>query len=473
MMNESVVEDSTADSRAGGIERDAAAQNVETLQAPAGGYPCFGAPAEETESSVPEVAPKSQDRQDCSECIKLVMSAAQHEATAMDRDREERGVEAIGLYTLAAEELQHAVDACPSGHPDEAVIKKHAEEIRDRIEYLKSSSGDSASSQRMTPLQRIPLETHINGVSLTMTMPASPGDEGEVSEHQSESSTCPAEVDPKIRGAATVIAGTAGLLLLGPISAAVAAVGAWTATMYDRGKVGEMARSLGKTGIDVADCVSDKVKEFDEEHKISENAQPLGSAAAALAADASQKIKKIDEEHRIHERARGSITAAGSAASLFADSCADRMKTFDEKHKVVEKTKTVTSSAATKVQEIDEKLHISQNASKAASASATITATGAQVVDEKLHLSENAKMVATTVSQINEKHRFTDIIGKTISSSIAALAHFATSSSSKNPESTESSSSNNPESTQPSTLPSTESAEPSAGGCKTGTELKM
>jgi len=91
----------------------------------------------------------------------------------------------------------------------------------------------------------------------------------------------------KVIAGAAVAGGVAGLVLLGPLTAVVAAGGAaYAATRKD--DVGAAAQATGKATV----AVGDKAVEFDKQHDIS------GKAKKA-AADAARAASEFNEKHDV------------------------------------------------------------------------------------------------------------------------------------------------------------------------------
>lgn len=250
-----------------------------------------------------------------SQCINLTVEASQIESEGMELDGQGRVQDAIGAYKKAAEGLQRAVDACPSGHADGPVLVQHRKEVLERVAYLEGLDPNQTPS--------IPLDVHIKGVQLTMAAESSStGGYGGAAGAATQNGPTGA----KTMGATAAMAGAAGLLMIGPIAGLVAAGGAAYATTRSD-KIGDGARNVGKAGV----AAADKVKALNEEHGITDKAKAVGTAAA-------EKAKNIDEKYQVREKA---TQAAVKGVSIAQD--------FNEKHKVTEKLGTGLAKVGGKI----------------------------------------------------------------------------------------------------------------------------
>lgn len=269
------------------------------------------------------------------ECIALVMEAAQVEAAAMDLDKQGKAIEAVASYRQAADGLQKAAAACPSGHPDGPVLEQHRQEVLHRAVYLEGLPAGEAP---------VPLETHINGVELTM---AATDDAQQAGAPNGDNRSAPSGF--RTMGAAAAVGGAAGMMFLrGPVGGLIAAAGAAYATTRSD-KVGDVARSVGQAGVSAVD----KAKQLDQQHQISEKAKAAGTAAVTASAAAASKAKALNEEHQLTEKAKAAGTAAvGKAQAL------------DEQLKISENAKKAASQTATKLNELNDKHKVTEKLGK-------------------------------------------------------------------------------------------------------------
>lgn len=187
-------------------------------------------------------------------CVAVAAEASELEQAAMCADREGRINEAIHGYRHAAVKLEEAARLCLDGHPDQGVLLCHADEVIGRALYLGGASVGSA----------VPLEEHIRGAQLTLGLP--PDCSQEIQElsivgHSSSSRTAPSRT--KVMGAAAMLSGAAGIIIVGPMAGV--ALGAATAYATTRGdQAGSAARTVGRAGVRLVD----QAKTIEKDHRI-------------------------------------------------------------------------------------------------------------------------------------------------------------------------------------------------------------
>eukprot|EP00927_Polykrikos_kofoidii_P045587 TRINITY_DN39621_c0_g1_i1.p1 TRINITY_DN39621_c0_g1~~TRINITY_DN39621_c0_g1_i1.p1 ORF type:complete len:379 (+),score=76.86 TRINITY_DN39621_c0_g1_i1:76-1212(+) len=213
--------------------------------------------------------------------------ASDVENEAMRLDREGLHAEAVEAYQDASAKL--LVIAGSDGLLDHVVrrrLEQHKEELCVRAAYLQDLRGAPAT---------IPLEDHISEVRLTTQdllasamaptgctlTPAGVPHPSRRFSGRSGSGDGEVNSDIRVLGAAAAIGGAAGLLLMGPLSAAtLGAAAAYATTRED--EAGDAARKIGTVGWKVAD------KAVDEGLKVADRALDEGCKRVLDHIDASK-----------------------------------------------------------------------------------------------------------------------------------------------------------------------------------------
>jgi hypothetical protein len=254
--------------------------------------------------------------EDPSRCVAAVAAvaaeASEIENQAMRDDRHGEALEAAMGYRKAAAKLREAADVCPEALPDRQVLEQHAIEVLSRATYLDSLKGARAA---------LPLQEHIHAVELTLGRPArreGGGHQGGgVSEggcitagHSSSMKSRLPLSESKVMGAAAVISGSAGLLVLGPFAGvALGAATAYATTREDQ--AGSAARKVGVLGVGLVD----QAKTLNREHRIVPR-------VASVTAYTKKELSNLAKSHRVSEKVTWGISSAGRAGL-----CLSRMVT--------------------------------------------------------------------------------------------------------------------------------------------------
>mmetsp|Transcript_14682 Transcript_14682/g.25996 ORF Transcript_14682/g.25996 Transcript_14682/m.25996 type:complete len:252 (-) Transcript_14682:44-799(-) len=228
------------------------------------------------------------------QCAALAAEASEVEKKAMQDDREGCFAEAAEGYRQVAAKLQEAVDICPEGHPDKQVLSRHVDQVLERADYLDNLDGAAATT---------PLEEHIQGVQLTLGIPSAMQD----IQWLTPSATWKIAPQTKVMGAAGLISGAAGLLILGPLGGAVIGVATAHATTREDW-TGSASRMVGQVGVKLVD----QAKTLEKEHKIRQRVVAVSQTATDKAQTA---ISKFNERHKVTEKATRGISSAWSVLS--------------------------------------------------------------------------------------------------------------------------------------------------------------
>lgn len=194
-------------------------------------------------------------------CLQFAREAAVMENFAMQWDMRGVADKAIDAYRDAASQLQEAARSCPEGHPDAPLMERHATEIIQRIEYLKTLDGAAAA---------MPIYKHIRPVQLTLGCPEALRDD---SIPYLPSLPRDSHTAAKVMGAAAAVTGATGLLVLGPIGGAALGVATALATTRED-QAGSAARKLGTAGL----LLCNQAQKINREHRICRRLVSAGGA---------------------------------------------------------------------------------------------------------------------------------------------------------------------------------------------------
>ena len=212
----------------------------------------------------------------CQAAIDLATAAVEADVTG-------DAVKAVDLYERAANELDAAARANPA---EASEMRGKAAEYRARVAVLKQKiQADQVAA---------------------MATGAAAMQQGAQAVHQGQQAVATAGGYSTVAGAAAVGA-TAGALLMGPMSAVVAAGAAAYATTR-KDSVGDVARSTGET----AAATASGLKKFNDEHKITSKVYDAGVAAAAKAKEVNAKYgisTKMSEGANYGVRQGGGVRA--------------------------------------------------------------------------------------------------------------------------------------------------------------------
>jgi len=198
--------------------------------------------------------------QDPQTCVDASVKAHRMELKAMHADSKGQVGEAIDCYRQAVVGFREATNLCPEGHPDQKVLEVHVDEVLARALYLEHEAGN---------VVRLPLEEHIHSAQLTL---------GHM-ELSLQDSRSPSRT--KVMGAAAMLSGAAGLLLVGPIAgAALGAATAYATTREDQ--AGSAARRVGRVGVKLVD----QATTMEKEHRISQRVVAVSLTATDKATQA-------------------------------------------------------------------------------------------------------------------------------------------------------------------------------------------
>lgn len=117
---------------------------------------------------------------------------------------------------------------------------------------------------------------------------------------------------------AGLLAGISGLLLGGPILAAVAGAAAAYVASKDEGPVGNAARATGDWAVTTGVKVGEAAKEADERHGIIDRLKDMFSSGW-------RKVQKFEEDHKATERVKETLSEVS-----------EKTVEFEKKHHVVE-----------------------------------------------------------------------------------------------------------------------------------------
>lgn len=252
-------------------------------------------------------------------CIALAREASEIETKAMEADRESRRTEAARLYRMAGMKLRESAKACPLEFPmDAEILAQHADEVLFRADYLDCLRESEAAQ---------PLESHIHGLQLALGSSHSsdltpvlvelslPPDElASLRAYMAKEHAPPSA---QLMFSASAISGVAGLLLLGPMSAAALGVAAAYVVTREDGS-GKAARSVGAVGIKVVQ----KARHLDGVYKLSDRVLGLGHSAMGHAmaigsnaglTDQALAISSFNERHKVSDRLCRGLSTAGTA----------------------------------------------------------------------------------------------------------------------------------------------------------------
>lgn len=175
----------------------------------------------------------------------LVAEAAGAEIEAMHLDQEGFSARAAESYRFMTARLLEAAQCVPPDHAVRQMLAQRADEAAGRVAALEESLGAAAG---------MPLEERVRDVKLTAQGILASRLATVAGSTESPGARAPLDQreDVKVMGVAAAMGGAAGLLLMGPVSAAaMGAAALYTATREDA--AGTTVRKVGAAGLGAAD----------------------------------------------------------------------------------------------------------------------------------------------------------------------------------------------------------------------------